>query len=580
MKTSQFPLTTLKEAPADAEVISHQLMLRAGMIRRLASGLYTWTPLGLRVLRKIENCIREEMNRAGAVELLMPTVQPAELWQESERWEQYGPELLRLHDRHQREFCYGPTHEEVITDYARRELKSYKQLPVNYYQIQTKFRDEIRPRFGVMRAREFIMKDAYSFHIDQASLQQGFASMRQAYCCIFDRLGLRYRAVAADSGAIGGQVSTEFHVLANSGEDAIAYSTDSDYAANIELAAALPPIPATPTEPAAAELVATPTQKTIAEVAEFLQVPPQQCLKTLVVAGTDTPAVALILRGDHSLNELKLSKRPEIATPLRFIDAEKITALLHCEPGFIGPKDLPLPMLVDHAAAQVNNIVCGANISGKHWRGLQWDRDITTDITTVDIRNVVAGDPSPDGQGVLRIARGIEVGHIFQLGDKYSRAMNATVLDEQGKSVVMQMGCYGIGVTRLVAANIEQNHDARGILWPTAIAPFALALLPINMHKSIRLRDAVTQLYQQLSDAGYEVLLDDRKIRPGVMFADMDLIGIPHRLVLSETGLDDGLIEYVYRGPVTEKVTAPVEKKLPLAELLDHLHEQFLQYSE
>jgi prolyl-tRNA synthetase len=565
MRTSQFPLSTIKETPAEAEVISHKLMLRAGLIRRLASGLYTWMPLGLRVLRKVENIIREEMDRAGALELLMPTVQPAELWQESTRWAQYGPELLRIKDRHEREFCYGPTHEEVITDYARRELNSYKQLPVNFYQIQLKFRDEVRPRFGVMRAREFLMKDAYSFHIDQASMQETFKQMHASYSRIFARLGLKFRAVAADSGAIGGNASTEFHVLAESGEDAIAFSDASDYAANLELAATLPPAGKHPAATARLVLVDTPTQKTIDEVARHLKHKTKQCLKTLLVKGTGQEVVALVLRGDHVLNEIKAARLAEVAQPLTFVDDDQIKTAIGCPAGFIGPKDLPVPVIADYAALAVADFVCGANQAGKHWQGMNWERDLPMP-KSADLRNAEEGDPSPDGKGTLQIVRGIEVGHIFQLGDKYSKAMNASVLDEDGKSVIMQMGCYGIGVTRVVAAAIEQNNDDRGIIWPAPIAPFQIALVPINMHKSQRLATAVDDLYKQLLDAGFDVLLDDRKARPGVIFADMELIGIPHRLVLSESGLDEGLVEYRNRD-------GNIDSKLPLHDIVRQLQQ-------
>ena len=543
MRISQFPLATLKETPSDAEIVSHQLMLRAGMIRRLAAGIYTWMPLGLRVLRKAETIIREEMNRAGALELLMPAVQPAELWQESGRWEQYGPELLRLRDRHERDFCFGPTHEEVITDLARNEIKSYRQLPTTYYQIQTKFRDEIRPRFGVMRAREFLMKDAYSFHQDETSLNETYALMHRTYTRIFERLGLHFRAVHADTGSIGGKVSHEFHVLAASGEDAIAFSTASDYAANVELAEALPP--GQPRADAAAELraVDTPNQHTIAELAEFLKVKPSQCVKTLMVKGADDGLVALVVRGDHELNGVKAEKLDAVAAPLTFASAEEIRAAAGCGPGSLGPVGLQVPIWVDHGAANLSDFVCGANQEGRHLTGVNWGRDLP-EPQTADLRNVVDGDPSPDGQGELSIARGIEVGHIFQLGTKYSEALNATVLDENGHNQVMTMGCYGIGVSRVVAAAIEQNHDQRGIIWPEPLAPFQVALLPMNMHKSERLRAAVDELYRQLLEAGFDVLLDDRNVRPGVMFADMELIGIPHRLVLGERALDEGKVEY------------------------------------
>ncbi len=545
MRTSRLLLATLKETPADAEVISHKLMLRAGMIRKLAAGLYTWLPLGLRVLRKVEIIVREEMDRAGAQEVLMPAVQPAELWQESGRWEDMGAEMLRLKDRHQREFCFGPTHEEVITDLIRNELRSYKQLPANFYQIQTKFRDERRPRFGVMRAREFLMKDAYSFHLDMASLEETYRVMHEAYCRIFDRIGLTYRPVLADTGAIGGSGSHEFHVLADSGEDAIAFSDASDYAANVELAEALAPAQARPAPGAGMATVDTPEQHTIEEVSAFLDVPPGQTLKTLVVRGdsAEAPLVALVLRGDHELNAIKAGKLTAVADPLEFAADADIRAALGCGVGSLGPVGLAIPVIVDRSAAVVADFVCGANVDGKHLTGVNWGRDLP-EPAVADIRNVVPGDPSPDGNGTLAIARGIEVGHIFQLGEKYSRAMNATVLDESGQAVVMSMGCYGIGVSRVVAAAIEQNNDERGIIWPQAIAPYQVALLPMNMHKSQRLREAAETLYRELTANGFEVLFDDRRERPGVMFADMELIGIPHRLVLGERGLDSGEIEY------------------------------------
>ena len=543
MRTSNLLLATLKEVPTDAEIISHQLMLRAGMIRKLASGLYSWLPLGLRVLRKVENIVREEMERAGAQEVLMPAVQPAELWHESGRWEQYGPELLRLIDRHEREFCFGPTHEEVITDLIRREIRSYRQLPSNFYQIQTKFRDEIRPRFGVMRAREFLMKDAYSFHLDDASLNETYHTMHEAYCRIFNRIGLEFRPVRADSGAIGGNLSHEFHVLAESGEDAIAFSSDSDYAANVELAEAVTPDAKRPAPTETMGTVSTPEQRSIEEVSGFLKIPAAQCLKTLLVKAEDNGVVALVLRGDHELNEIKAEKLDAVASPLTFATEAEVKQVAGCEPGSLGPVDLSIPIYADHAALAVADFVCGANQDGHHLKGVNWGRDLA-EATAVDIRNVQQGDPSPDGKGTLAIKRGIEVGHIFQLGRKYSEAMDATVLDENGKSVVMTMGCYGIGVSRIVAAAIEQNHDDNGIIWPAAIAPYQVALLPMNMHKSQRLREAVDSLYEQLQAAGLEVLLDDRKERAGVMFADMELIGIPHRIVLGERGLDKGIIEY------------------------------------
>jgi prolyl-tRNA synthetase len=546
MRLSQFPLSTLKETPADAEIVSHQLMLRAGMIRKQAAGIYSWLPLGLRVLRKVEAIIREEMNNAGALELLMPAVQPAELWQESGRWEQYGPELLRINDRHQREFCFGPTHEEVITDIARREIRSYKQLPVNYYQIQTKFRDEIRPRFGVMRAREFLMKDAYSFHADQASLEQTYQFMYQAYTRIFTRLGMDFRPVQADSGAIGGKLSHEFHVLADSGEDAIAFSDASDYAANVELAEAMAPAGTRPAPASEMQTVATPGQHSIEEVCAFLDIPAERCLKTLLVRGTKSGVVALVLRGDHELNAIKAEKHPAVALPLEFAGDEQIRAAAGCSAGSLGPVGLSIPVIVDRAAAHCADFVCGANQDGRHLTGVNWGRDLP-EPQTADLRNVVNGDPSPDGEGRLVIARGIEVGHIFQLGDKYSRAMKAAVLDEQGREVDMVMGCYGIGVSRIVAAAIEQNHDDRGMLWPDPIAPFQVVLLPMNMKKSQRIREAADTLYAELRAAGLEVLLDDREVRPGVMFADMELIGIPHRVVIGEKNLDRGLVEYKSR---------------------------------
>ena len=557
MRTTRLLLATLKETPADAEIISHQLMLRAGMIRKLAAGLYTWLPLGLRVLRKVERIIRAEMDQAGAQEVFMPAIQPAELWQESGRWEQYGPELLRLKDRHEREFCFGPTHEEIITDLIRREIRSYKQLPANFYQIQTKFRDEIRPRFGIMRAREFLMKDAYSFHLDQNSLQETYDLMYETYSRIFKRLGLRFRAVLADSGNIGGSRSHEFHVLAESGEDAIAYSTTSKYAANVEMVAALQPSGERPKPTAAMALVNTPNQQTIEQVSQFLKVKPSQCVKTLLVNGTKG-LVALVLRGDHTLNIIKAIKHPQIANPLTFAAPEKVKEVLGCNVGSLGPVGLTLPLIVDHSAAHLADFVCGANKDGQHLVGVNWSRDLP-EPQVFDLRNVEAGDPSPDGQGVLGIARGIEVGHIFQLGDKYSRAMQAAILDEEGQAIILTMGCYGIGVSRVVAAAIEQNHDDQGIIWPAAIAPFKVALLPMNMHKSQRLNDAAVNLYQQLQAAGIEVLFDDRKERPGVMFADMELIGIPHRLVLSDRGLDKNEIEYKGRRD-KEAQTLPIDE--------------------
>jgi prolyl-tRNA synthetase len=546
MRLSQFPLSTLKETPADAEIISHQLMMRAGMLRKQAAGLYSWLPLGLRVLRKVEAIVREEMNRAGALELLMPAVQPAELWMESGRWEQYGPELLRFNDRHQRGFCLGPTHEEVITDIARREIRSYKQLPVNYYQIQTKFRDEIRPRFGIMRAREFIMKDAYSFHTSQASLDETYQVMYDTYSRIFTRLGLDFRPVQADSGAIGGNVSHEFHVLADSGEDAIAFSSDGEYAANIERAEALAPAGERPAAAAAKSIVETPGQHSIDDICSFLEITPDRCVKTLLVAGAETGVVALVLRGDHELNTVKAEKLPAVAAPLQFATDEQIRIAAGCSAGSLGPAGLSIPVIVDHAAAHLSDFVCGANEDGKHFTGMNWERDLPTP-DCADLRNVINGDTSPDGKGTLSIARGIEVGHIFQLGTKYSEAMSATVLDEQGKEKTMTMGCYGIGVTRIVAAAIEQNNDDKGMIWPASIAPFQVALLPMNMKKSRRVQEATDRLYEELQAAGMEVLLDDRLVRPGVMFSDVELIGIPHRIVVGEKNLDQGMLEYKAR---------------------------------
>ncbi len=547
MYLSKFQLTTLKETPADAEIISHQLMLRAGLIRRLASGLYSWLPLGVRVMRKVENIVREEMNRSGGLEVLMPSVQPAELWQDSGRWEHYGPELLRFHDRHDREFCYGPTHEEIITDLASRELSSYKQLPVNYYQIQTKFRDEVRPRFGVMRSREFIMKDAYSFHLDQASLQETYDLMYQTYSNIFTRLGLKFRAVMADSGAIGGNSSHEFHVLADSGEDAIAFSSDSDYAANIEKAETIPSQQPRGEATQTMQTVATPGVHSIEQVSDFLKVDASQCIKTLLVEGAEeNTVVALVLRGDHELNEIKVSHLDDVAEPMCFASEEQVRQVASCSPGSVGPVGLTIKVIADHAALQVSDFVCGANVDGKHLTGVNWERDCPLP-DAADLRNVVEGDASPDGKGTLSIVRGIEVGHIFQLGKKYADALKAEVLDENGKSVTMTMGCYGIGVTRIVAAAIEQNHDEHGIIWPDSIAPFDVAIAPINFQKSDAARDASIKLYDELTAAGLDVLLYDQKARLGAMLNDLDLIGIPHRVVIGERGLKDGKVEYKAR---------------------------------
>jgi prolyl-tRNA synthetase len=545
MRFTDFGLVTLKEIPAEAEIVSHQLMLRAGMIRRLAAGLFTWMPLGLRVLKKVERIIREEMDRAGALELLMPAVQPAELWKESGRWDQYGSLLLRMKDRHDREFCFGPTHEEVITDICRRDLKSYKQLPVNYYQIQTKFRDEIRPRFGIMRAREFIMKDAYSFHVDQASLEQGYARMHEAYTAIFTRLTLGFRIVDADSGEIGGSRSQEFHVLADSGEDAIAYSDEDRYASNVETAATLAPEGQAPAPLAELRKVSTPSTRTIEALCTLLGVAPEQAIKTLIVNGLDTP-VALVLRGDHVLNAVKAEKLPGVAVPLTMADAGVVRSVTGCEPGFAGPIGLEIPVYFDHATRLMSDFVAGANETDMHLTGVNFGRDLPVP-NTVDVRNVVDGDPVPGGKGRLQIARGIEVGHIFQLGTKYSDALGATVQDQEGSDRAMAMGCYGIGVTRIIGAAIEQNHDERGIIWPEPLAPFHVVLIAINMHKSARLREAADRLYGELAERGIEVLFDDRDARPGVKFADAELIGIPHRLVISERGLDAGELEYRHR---------------------------------
>ncbi|HEY9018406.1 proline--tRNA ligase [Thiomicrospira sp.] len=548
MKTSQFLLATTRETPAEAEIISHQLMIRAGLIRRLAGGLYTWLPLGLRVLRKVENIIRQEMDKAGAQEVLMPVVQPAELWEESGRWQQYGAELLRINDRHNREFCLGPTHEEVITDLIRKEIRSYKQLPANFYQIQTKFRDEIRPRFGVMRSREFIMKDAYSFHIDRDSLEATYQVMYDTYHRIFSRMGLNFRAVQADTGSIGGDGSHEFHVLADSGEDAIAFSTQSDFAANVELAEAVTPSGERPIPSQDLKEVATPNSHTIEEVCAFLNLPPTQTVKTLLVEGSDdaNPVVALVLRGDHEVNDIKVEKLAQVASPMTFVSADQIKQVAGCDAGSIGPIGLNIPVIVDRAAAHLSDFVCGANKTGYHLTGANWERDATPSLIA-DIRNVVEGDPSPDGEGLIQIRRGIEVGHIFQLGDKYSSALNASVLNENSRAQTLEMGCYGIGVTRVVAAAIEQNHDEKGVIWPDSLAPFQVCIVPMQMHKSPRVKEVVEQLYQDLNAKGIEVLLDDRNERPGVMFNDMELIGIPHRIVVGERGLDEGMIEYKHR---------------------------------
>ena len=549
MRTSQYLLSTLKETPADAEVISHQLMLRAGMIRKLASGLYTWLPTGVRVLKKVENIVREEMNNAGAIEVSMPVVQPADLWQESGRWEQYGPELLRFVDRGERPFVLGPTHEEVITDLIRGEINSYKQLPLNFFQIQTKFRDEVRPRFGVMRAREFLMKDAYSFHTTQESLQETYDAMYAAYSKIFERMDLNFRAVLADTGSIGGSASHEFQVLADSGEDDIVFSTESDYAANIEFAEALAPSESRAAATEELRVIDTPNAKTIAELVEQFNLPIEKTVKTLMVHAHEESGhklVALLIRGDHELNEIKAEKLPQVAKPLTFASEEEIRAIVGAGPGSLGPVNLPLLVVADRCVAVMSDFGAGANIDDKHYFGINWERDLPLP-QVADLRNVVEGDISPDGQGTLLIKRGIEVGHIFQLGTKYSEAMKATVQGEDGRNQVMTMGCYGIGVSRVVAAAIEQNHDERGIIWPDAIAPFQVAILPMNMHKSFRVQALAEELYNTLRSHGIDVILDDRKERPGVMFADMELIGVPHNIVIGDRNLDSEEVEYKNR---------------------------------
>lgn len=565
MRTSQFPLNTVKETPADAEIASHQLMIRAGLIRKLAAGLYTWLPLGLRVLRKVEKITREEMDKAGGLEVLMPALQPAELWQETGRWEKYGPELARLKDRHERDFCLGPTHEEIITDLARNEIKSYKELPLMFYQIQTKFRDEIRPRFGIMRSREFIMKDAYSFHLTQESLQQTYDVMYQAYTNIFNRLGLKFRAVIADSGSIGGAVSHEFHVLADSGEDAIAFSTESNYAANVEKAEALAPNIARPEPSQSMNRVHTPGQHTIEDICGFLDTAPQHCVKTLIVRGKEPGIlIALLVRGDHELNEIKAEKLEDVASPLQFAGEAEIAEVCGCKPGSLGPVKLPVKIIADNSVMAMADFICGANEDGYHLTGINWLRDLPEPAQVSDIRTVVEGDPSPDGIGQITLARGIEVGHIFQLGTKYSAAMKADIVNEDGKNQTMIMGCYGIGVSRVVAAAIEQNHDDKGIVWPVSLAPFQVALCPMNMHKSERLKDAAEQLYQDMVKAGIDVLFDDRKVRAGFMFSDMELIGIPHRVVLGDRGLDTHTVEYKARNEETTQ-------EIPLSDIIGFL---------
>ncbi|MEL4482785.1 MULTISPECIES: proline--tRNA ligase [Shewanella] len=565
MRVSQYLLSTQKENPANAEIVSHQLMLRAGMIRRNASGLYSWLPSGLRVLRKVEAIVREEMNKAGAIEILMPMVQPGDLWVETGRWDKFGPELLRFVDRHNRDFVLGPTHEEVITDLVRKEVSSYKQLPLTLYQIQTKFRDEVRPRFGVMRSREFLMKDAYSFHLDQQTMDDTYQAMYTAYSNILSRMGLAFRPVLADTGSIGGSMSHEFHVLANSGEDLIAYSNGSDYAANIEKAEA--PLPTTERAAPTQEmtLVDTPNAKTIDELVEQFGLDITKTVKTLIVKGAteEAPLVALIVRGDHELNEVKADKLELVAAPLEFASEAEIRDALGAGPGSLGPVGLTIPVVIDHSVAVMSDFAAGANLDDKHYFGINWERDLPL-ASAADIRNVVEGETTPDGKGSYAFARGIEVGHIFQLGTNYSAAMNATVLDENGKSQTLLMGCYGVGVSRIVAAAIEQNHDDRGIIWPEAIAPFTVGILPMNMHKSHRVTDTAEQLYKELTDAGIEVLFDDRKERPGVMFADMELLGLPHTIVIGDRNLDAGVYEYKNR-------RTGEKQEVPMAEIVDFI---------
>lgn len=562
MKVSQFFLPTVKEIPSDAKLSSHQLMIRAGMLRKLTSGLYTWLPLGLRVLKKVENIIREEMNRSGALELLMPIVQPENLWQESNRWESYESELLKIIDRHKHVFCFGPTHEEVITDVARQELCSYKQLPINFYQIQTKFRDEMRPRFGVIRSREFLMKDAYSFDLDQKGMQAAYNKMYEAYVRIFTRLGLNFRVVLADTGTIGGDYSHEFQVLADVGEDIVVYSDASDYAANIEKASAQAPQGERPAPTAKMTKIATFNIHTIKQLTKTWKILPEKGVKTFIVKGEDSPFVALILRGDHELNTIKAQNLAGVASPLVFANEKEIRETIDAGPEFLGPVNLALPYIVDRDAAHLSDFFCGANEDHFHFINVNWNRDVPLG-KVADLRKVVVGDHSPDGKGYLRFARGIEVAQVFQLGEKYSRKMKATILDETGKSRYIQMGCYGIGISRTVAAAIEQNHDEAGIIWPEAMAPFSIALIGLNRHHSYRVQEACEHIYHELTKAGFEVLWDDRKERPGVMFADMDLIGIPHRLVISERGLNKNTLEYKFRHN-NEIETLPIDKHLAI----------------
>lgn len=565
MRTTQFHLVTRKETPQDAEIISHQLMIRAGMIRKLGAGLYTWSPLGFRVLRKVEAIIREEMNASGALEMLMPAVQPKELWEETGRIEDFGGQLLAMTDRADRDYFFGPTHEEVITEFVRDEVSSYKQLPINFYQIQTKFRDEIRPRFGVMRSREFIMKDAYSFHLSEESLDETYRLMEATYTTILDRMGLNFRCVLADSGAIGGSGSQEFHVIADSGEDAIMYSDESDYAANIEKCAAVSLITQRAEPSEVLSVVATPNQKTIEEVSHFLGIQAEQMVKTLLVKGIDGP-LALVIRGDHQLSEVKAAHLPEVATPLQFLDDKAVRELTGCDVGSVGVKDLNCPVIVDLTVANMSDFVCGANRDDHHFTGVNWQRDAEFQ-QQADIREARAGDPSPDGRGRLKQARGIEVGHIFQLGDKYSKAMNAVVLDETGRSQALQMGCYGMGVSRLVAAAIEQCHDENGIIWPAALAPFQVAILPMNYQKSVQVKETADELYKRLTKAGYEVILDDRKVRPGFMLSDFELLGIPHQVIIGDRSLDEGFVEYRHR----EKME---KQKIERAKIFEFLTQQ------
>ncbi len=571
MRSSQYLINTKKEAPAEAEIVSHQLMLRANMVRKLASGLYSWLPMGLRVFRKVEAIVREEMDASGALELLMPVVQPSDLWEESCRWKEFGPELLRINDRHSRDFCLGPTHEEVITDIIRNEVHSYRQLPANFYQIQTKFRDERRPRFGVMRTREFCMKDAYSFHLNEKSLRNTYDKMYQTYCNIFNRTGLQFKVVDADTGSIGGSISHEFHVLAESGEDAIAFSDQGDYAANIEKATTITPPPCWNKTTNELTEIETPNARTIRQVCEMLEIEPEQIIKTLIVSSKNKQGKkqlhALVLRGDHQLNELKASRVINVQGELTMATEQQIRSIIDCSAGSLGPIGLNIPVIVDQSAACLGSFVCGSNRDGYHLTGANWKRDCPS-IEVADIRNVVAGDSSPDGLGTLQIKRGIEVGHIFQLGTKYSEAMNATVLDENGAEQIMHMGCYGIGVGRIVAAAIEQNHDAQGIIWPDSIAPFQIGVIPINLHKSERVKQASEELYNCLEDAGFEVLFfDEKKARLGGMLADIELIGIPHRLVIGERGLVDGLVEYQNR-------RNPEKKLIQITEIVPFIKEQ------